>query len=211
VLDVDVSMAVLSPTFKLPYDEEYRQMKLGAAADPPFREAIEEAERANVPLAPRVLRADDFLPEKSWSVLAAAGYIGDDPYTGTPGVEQLDDDRFRVRTRLATKDASSVVTFTLRFKDRADDARLIFSPLLVRFMNGSDWTRRAVKISDSGRIRNELMTLISQALEHDGDRIRVHWDRIEEAVLGRDEQAIIRRALEWYKANHPVWFSWLEI
>jgi hypothetical protein len=104
-----------------------------------------------------------------------------------------------------------VVTFTLRFKDRADDARLIFSPLLVRFMNGSDWTRRAVKISDSGRIRNELMTLISQALEHDGDRIRVHWDRIEEAVLGRDEQAIIRRALEWYKANHPVWFSWLEI
>ena len=211
VLDVDVSMAVLSPTFKLAYDEEYRQMRLGAAADGAFREAILDAEQSNIPLGPRVIRADDLLPEKEWSVLAAAGYICDDPYTGTRGVVQLDDDRFRVSTRLATRDASSVVTFTLRFKQPIEEARLVFSPLLVRFMSGVDWRNRAVKISDSGRIRNELMTLISQALEHEEDRIRVHWDRIEEAVLARRDQETIRQALGWYKQHHPVWFKWLDL
>jgi len=211
VLDVDVSMAVLSPTFKLPHDEEYRQMRRGADAEEEFREAILDAEQSNVPLGARVLRADDLMPEKRWSVLAASGYICDDPYTGTPGVERLDDDRFRVRARLATRDATSVVTFTLRFKDSLDEARLVFSPLLVRFFNGSDWTRRAVKISDSGRIRNELMTLVSQALDHDGRRIRVRFDRIDDAVLPPDRQDIMRRALTWYKATHPVWFDWLEL
>ena len=211
VLDVDVSMAVLSPTFKLPHDEEYRQMRRGADAGEEFREAILDAEQSNVPLGARVLRADDLMPEKRWSVLAASGYICDDPYTGTPGVERLDDDRFRVRARLATRDATSVVTFTLRFKDSLDEARLVFSPLLVRFFNGSDWTRRAVKISDSGRIRNELMTLVSQALDHDGRRIRVRFDRIDDAVLPPDRQDIMRRALTWYKATHPVWFDWLEL
>jgi hypothetical protein len=26
-----------------------------------------------------------------------------------------------------------------------------------------------------------------------------------------EKRATIRTVLEWYKANHPVWFSWLEI
>jgi hypothetical protein len=26
-----------------------------------------------------------------------------------------------------------------------------------------------------------------------------------------EKQRVIREVLEWYKKNHPVWFSWLEI
>jgi hypothetical protein len=210
VCDVDVSMAVLSPTFGHPHDEEYRLMRL-PPEESPYREAIREAAQANIPLARRVFRVDDLLPEKKWRVLASSGYMCDDPYTGTPGVEQLGDDRFRVRARLATADATSVVTFTFRLMESLEQTRLIFSPLLVRFMSGVDWTRRPVKISDSGRIRNELQTLISQALDYDGDRIIVRFERIEEAVLARDKQEIVRRALEWYKSLHAVWFDWLEL
>lgn len=226
VLDVDVSMAVLSPTFRLPHADEYRLMKLdpdapdfadrvravaAAGSAPDFAHAIREARSAGVALDRRVLRADDFLPEKRWRVLASTGYMCDDPYTGTPGVEKLDGGRYRVRTRLATRDAASIISFTLRFKDPLDEARVVFSPLLVRFMNGIDWTTRAVKISDSGRIRNELQTLVSQALEYEGQRIRVRFDHIDDAVLPKERQAIIRRALEWYKSTHPVWFDWLEL
>jgi hypothetical protein len=230
VLDVDSTMTVLSPRFDLAYDDEYRLMKLRPFAGdfaarigdirgaPPshdlvaeYREALVQAEQAGIPLGPRILRADDFLPEKQWRVLASVGYMCDDPYTGTPGVERLGDDRYRVRTRLATRDASSSIAFTFRLKDGLDEARLVFSPLLVRFMSGSDWTARPVKISDSGRIRNELQTLISQALEYDGDVIRVHFDRIDDKVLPRDQQETVRRVLEWYKTHHTVWFTWLEI
>src|SRR2546425_12254275 len=83
--------------------------------------------------------------------------------------------------------------------------------LLVRFLSGVDHTTRPVKISDSGRIRNELQTMLSQALEHDGEHIRVHFDRINEMVLPRENQAAIRKVLAWYKVNHPVWFEWLEL
>jgi hypothetical protein len=81
----------------------------------------------------------------------------------------------------------------------------------VRFLSGVDHTTRPVKISDSGRIRNELQTMVPQALEHDGERIRVHFDRINELVMPRDRQAKIRRVLEWYKRHHPVWFEWLDV
>jgi hypothetical protein len=158
-----------------------------------------------------VLRPDDFLPEKQWRVLACDGYICDDPYTGTKGIEDLGGGRYRVTTRLATHKASSVIHFTFRLKDSLEEMRLVFSPLLVRFMSGADWKTRAVKVSDSGRIRNELQTLVSQALEYDGDSILVHWDRVDEKVLPKDKQAVIRQVLEWYKANHPVWFSWLKM
>jgi hypothetical protein len=68
-----------------------------------------------------------------------------------------------------------------------------------------------VKISDSGRLRNELQTMFSQALEHDGERMRIRFDRIDERVMPREKQAAIKRVLQWYVANHPVWFGWLEI
>lgn len=222
VLAVDSTMSVLSPTFELPHDEEYALMRSAPDADfgkkvidptmvAHYREAVATAELSNVPLRRRTLRAEDFLPEKHWRVLASVGYLCDDPYTGTPGLEKIDDQRYRVTTRLFTRDASSRITFTLRLKDSLEESRLVFSPLLVRFLDGDDFRVRAVKISDSGRIRNELQTLISQALEYEGDRIRVHFDRIDDKVLPKAKQERIRDVLQWYRTAHPVWFSWLDL
>jgi len=231
VLDVHATMALFSPTFDLPVDVEARLMHLDPAAPDfaqrlgaliggreveagkvrTYAEAIREAAASNMPLDKRVLQADDFLPEKNWHVLASAGYMCDDPYTGAPGVTQVADNVYRVTTRLATRKASSRITFTLRLMESLETTRQVFSPLLVRFLSGVDHTTRPVKISDSGRIRNELQTMLSQALEHDGEHIRVHFDRINEMVLPRENQAAIRKVLAWYKVNHPVWFEWLEL
>ncbi len=231
VCDVDATMALLSPGFGLPCADEARAMQLDP--DGPgfagrlkelfgarefdvgkvqeYTEAIHEARDTNLPFGGRVLRADDLLPEKSWGVLASIGYMCDDPYTGTPGVQQVSDSVYRVTTRLATRRASSVITFTFRLMEPLADMRLVFSPLLVRFLSGVDPAARAVKVSDSGRIRNELQTMLSQALEHSGEKIRVRFDRVDEKVMPKEKQAAIRKVLEWYKANHPVWFHWLEI
>lgn len=230
VLDVDATMSIFSPTFNLPCDREALLMELDPAAPDfaervaaisgrpatgndvaAYAEAIRDAESCNVPLRRHVLRADDLLPKKDWGVLASIGYMCDDPYTGAKGVTQLSEGVYRVTTRLATRNASAFITFTFRLMEKLEEQRHVFSPLLVRFLSGVDHTRRAVKISDSGRIRNELQTMLSQALEYDGEKIRVHFDRVDDQVMPKDKQAAIRRVLEWYKANHPVWFGWLEI
>jgi hypothetical protein len=231
VLDVHSTMSLFSPTFELPVDVEGRLMQLDPAApDFPARlaqligvqaldtgkvrsyaEAINDAAASNMPLGKPVLHADDFLPEKDWHVLASVGFICDDPYTGAPGVTRLAENVYRVTTRLATRKASSRITFTLRLMESFEETRQVFSPLLVRFLSGVDHTTRPVKVSDSGRIRNELQTMIPQALEHDGDRIRVRFERINDRVLSADKQDKIRGVLEWYKAHHPVWFEWLEL
>ena len=79
-------------------------------------------------------------------------------------------------------------------------------------MRGEDYKDRAVKISDSGRIRNELQTLCSEALEHFGTNgIKVHFDRIATDVISLEDQKTLRDILLWYKENHPIWFSWLEL
>jgi len=231
VLDVDTSMSVFSPTFHLPCEQESRIMELDPAAPDfggrireilggreveagsvqAYGEAIRDAQSCNIPMRRHVLRADDMLPEKHWGVLASIGYMCDDPYTGAPGVTQISEGRYRVSTLLATRNASSLITFTFRLMEPLGETRHVFSPLLVRFLSGVDHTRRAVKISDSGRIRNELQTMLSQALDYEGDVMRVHFDRVDEKVMPRDKQAAIREVLQWYKANHPVWFRWLEI
>ena len=231
VLDVDSSMAIFSPGFELPCREEALAMRLDpdapgfarelaglfgvpelpAAKAQEYADAIREAAETGMPLDRAVLHADDFLPGKGWGVLASIGYMCDDPYTGAPGVRQVGDGLYKVTTRLATRNASSLITFTFRLMETLDETRLVFSPLLNRFLAGVDPASRPVKVSDSGRIRNELQTLMSQALEHDGDKIRVHFDRVDEKVVPKDKLAAIRKVLEWYKANHPVWFSWLEL
>ncbi len=231
VLDVDATMTVFSPSFALPCDAEGRLMQLDPASPDfgrrlaelfggheveagkvkSYAEAIREAESSNMPLGKRVLRADDFLPEKEWRVLASVGYMCDDPYTGAPGVTRVADNLYRVTTRLSTRKASSLITFTVRLMESFEETRQVFSPLLARFLSSTDYTTRPVKISDSGRIRNELQTMLPQALEHSDDRIRVHFSRVDEKVMPREKQAAIRKVLEWYKANHPVWFAWLEI
>jgi hypothetical protein len=230
VLNVDATMATFSPNFELPCDSEAKLMQLDPGAPEfgkklrelfgreleagqvqEYAEIIREAEATNMPLRKRVIRADDFLPEKNWRVLASAGYMCDDPYTGAPGVEDLGGGRYKVTTLLATRNASARITFTFRLMEPLDEMRLVFSPLLTRFLSGVDPASRAVKISDSGRIRNELQTVLTQALEHDGERIRVRFDKVDEKVMPREKQAAIRKVLEWYKANHPVWFGWLDL
>jgi hypothetical protein len=231
VLDVHATMSMFSPTFDLPCSVEARLMQLDPSAPDfsqrlgaliggreveagrvrTYAEAIREAASSNMPLGKQVLHADDFLPEKNWRVLASIGYMCDDPYTGAPGVTRVADSVYRVTTRLATRNASSRITFTLRLMETLETTRQVFSPLLVRFLSGVDHTTRPVKISDSGRIRNELQTMLPQALEHDGERIRVHFERINEMVMSREKQVVIRKVLEWYKVNHPVWFEWLEV
>ncbi len=228
VLEVDATMEVFSSKFAHPCDVEAKLMRLDPSA-PDFADrvrrlvgvsggqvysyaaAIEEARVSNIPVAKRVLRADDFLPEKDWNVLASIGYMCDDPYTGAPGVTEVGDGVYKVTSRLATRKASSTVTFTFRLTTSLEEARQVFSPLLVRFLSGVDHTRRAVKISDSGRIRNELETMLSQALEYHGERLRVHLDRVDDQVMPRDRRDAIARVLRWYKAQHPVWFDWLEL
>jgi hypothetical protein len=230
-LEVDASMAIFSPEFDQPCDVEGRVMRLDprspefgrrvtellggreveAGRIESYAEAIRDAESSNMPIRRGVLRADDFFPEKNWRVVASVGYMCDDPYSGAAGVRQVADGVYKVTTRLATRRASSYITFTFRLMEPLAEMRHVFSPLLVRFLSGVDHTRRAVKISDSGRIRNELQTMLSQALEHDGDRIRVHFERVDEKVMPREKQAAIRKVLEWYKATHPVWFEWLEL
>ncbi|MHC4515148.1 MAG: hypothetical protein ACYTKC_19705 [Planctomycetota bacterium] len=231
ILNVDVSLALFSPTFALPHDEEYQFMRIDPA-DAQFRErlgrllgedtlsdsriadlrtAINSAHESNIRVEKRILRADDFLPEKDWRMLATTGYMSPDPYTGAPGVTQLAEDRYQVTTRVATKAADIKITFEFRLLESLQQSRLIFSPLLVRLIAGGDYTTRPVKVSDSGRIRNEIQTIMSTALEYEGSKIRVCFDRVHEEAISSVQKIAIREVLQWYKANHPVWFDWLEL
>jgi hypothetical protein len=217
-LDVDVSMSLYTSRFELPMAREQKLAHLDPAAGgfaeqlaALFGACLREMVAAHMPVEARVVRAADLFPEKRWRGLAANGFIGADPYTGTPGVAALGDGRYRVTVQLTAHGACQRVSFVFRFLEPFEHTRLIFSPLLERFVLGEDHRRRAVKVSDSGRIRNELQTLCSQALEYDGPTIRVHFDRIDDLVIPPERKQVIRDVLEWYKAHHPVWFSWLEV
>src|SRR5947199_10036622 len=108
-----------------------------------------------MPRGKPVLRADDFLPQENWSVLACMGYMCDDPYTGAPGVTRIADDTYRVTTRLATRMASSRVTFTLRLMETFETTAQGFSPLLVRFRSGVGHATGPVEIAALARLRHE--------------------------------------------------------
>jgi len=177
-----------------------------------FREMIAEARDAGIPVRKTCVAADDFFPEKKWDVLAVSGYMCPDPYSGAPGVEEAGPGRYRVTVRLASGRGDKRITFTLKLMETLEQSRLVFNPLLNRFMAGEDYARRPVKISDSGRIRNELQTLCSEALEFPSqDHIRVHFDRIPPEVIQPSAQAKLLEILRWYKKHHPLWFAWLEI
>ncbi len=135
-----------------------------------------------------------------------------DPYTGAPGVRQVDDQTYQVTVRLSTKRGDKRTTISLRLVESFEASRLIFNPLLNRFLRGEDYTERRVTLSDSGRIRNELQTLCTEALEHFGDQsIKLRFDQIPTDVIPPEDQVKLREILDWYKANHPIWFKWLEI
>jgi hypothetical protein len=138
--------------------------------------------------------------------------MGPDPYSGLPGVEKVAEDRYRVTVRLSSQSRDKHVTFTLRLMETLQQSRMVFSPLLARYLYGKDFRNRAVRISDSGRIRNELQTLCAEALEFPGqNRMRLFFERIPEAIINKERQKILREVLEWYKQRHPIWFSWLEL
>lgn len=231
ILDTHSALSLFSSKFALPHDREREVMGLdpegddfaaalaeraGTELDPElveaYRESIRAAREAGMPVEEPILVVDDVFPEKRWRVLALAGYMLPDPYTGNPGVEEVGDRTYRVRVRAATKHRISETDLSLRLLQDLDESRLVFSPLLERFAAGEDWRTRPVKVSDSGRIRNELQTICSEALEYFGDDgVRVRFGEIDDAVLPPDKRRTVRRVLEWYKEHHPVWFRWLEI
>lgn len=221
MLGLDASLNVFTSAFELPYEREQFVMRMtdaelerevGADRVAEYRAMIEEASQAGIPLGPTTLEADDFFPEKGWETLALAGYMGPDPYSGLPGVEQVAEDRYRVTVRLSSKSRDKHVTFTLRLMETLQQSRQVFSPLLNRYLYGKDFRNRAVRISDSGRIRNELQTLCAEALEFPGkNRMRVFFDRIPTAVISAERQKILLDVLRWYSKRHPIWFGWLEL
>ena len=119
---------------------------------------------------------------------------------------------YRVGVRLATARGDKRLFFTLRLMEGSRESRLVFNPLLTRFIYGEDFRARAVKISDSGRIRNELQTLCSEAIEYlDQQQMRIHFDRIPPEVISPEHQQMLLEVLRWYKRHHPLWFSWLQV
>ncbi len=231
ILDLDVSLAVLSSKFKLPCDKDAASMKLDPEdnhfgqmlADDLFGEEIDEAlveiyrdsiiqaRNAGIPLNTRTISAGDLIAEKRWQTLATSGYMLPDPYSGAPGVTQVSEDTWEVTVRMTSEHGDKQITFALRLLEPFDQSKLIFSPLLSRFLKGEDFRTRPVKISDSGRIRNELQTLCTDALEHFGPKVVLRFDRIPQATISAEEHTRLRKILIWYKKHYPIWFDWLEL
>ncbi len=232
LFNIRAFLSVFTSDFKLPYDKEQHIMTLdpdapdfknrlqeltGKDADEhtaeKYRNMIHEAVGAGIPAKKQSLEADDFFPEKQWNVLAVSGYMCPDPYSGAPGVEPVDRENrvYNVTVRLAGPKGDKRIAFKLRLLEPMDKSEPVFKPLLNRFMAGEDYRDRAVRISDSGRIRNEIQTICSEALEFlSKDRIRINFSRISPDVVSPEDQEKLRKILEWYKTYHPAWFSWLE-
>lgn len=233
LLDIQAFVSVFTSNFKLPYDREQHIMSIDPEAEDfqtrleevigqpvddekreKYREMIHEALDAGIPVKKQTIQADDFFPEKQWEVLAVSGYMQPDPYSGSPGVEEVDPEKriYRVTVRLAGPRGDKRITFKLRLMEDLEQSHLVFKPLLNRFMAGENFEERGVRISDSGRIRNELQTLCIEALEFLGEeRMRIHFDRIPPEVISPENQERLMQILKWYKEHHPIWFSWLEI
>jgi hypothetical protein len=233
LLDIQAFVSVFTSNFKLPYHREQYVMSIDPEAEDfqsrleevigepvddnkreKYREMIHEALDAGIPVKKLSIQADDFFPEKQWEVLAVSGYMQPDPYSGSPGVEEVDPEKriYRVTVRLAGPHGDKRIIFKLRLMEDLEQSHLVFKPLLNRFMAGENFEERGVRISDSGRIRNELQTLCIEALEFLGDEhMRIHFDRIPPEVISLENQKRLMEILKWYKAHHPIWFSWLEI
>jgi hypothetical protein len=231
ILDLHVSLAVLSSRFQLPWDRDAAAMKLDPRAQDfqdqikdkifetdisadvveVYRQSILQARKAGIPLEKKTITTDDLIAEKKWQTLAIAGYMLPDPYTGAPGVTQITTDTWEVTVRMTSTDGDKRITFALRLIEPLNQSKLIFSPLLNRFLKGEDYLTRPVKISDSGRIRNELQTLCTDALVHEGDQMILKFDLIPKATISETEQERLFTILTWYKKNYPIWFEWLEL
>lgn len=231
LIDIEAFLAIFTSTFKLPYDKEQLVMGLnpdsgsfkeklealkGETMDhdklQSYKEMINDAVTAGIPVQKPAIIADDFFPEKSWDVLAVSGYMCPDPYSAADGVEEVEPGIYKVTVRLVGPKGDKRITFKLRLMENdMNQTRLVFSPLLNRFLGGEDYIHRPVRISDSGRIRNELQTLASEALEFIGEKnIKIHFDQIPTEVISAEHQEKLKDILKWYKKHHPLWFSWVE-
>ena len=231
ILDLNVSLTIFSSKFELSYDQEPYIIQLNPEDSDfskklsaifkrdvddekieMYRDNIRQAKSAGIPLNKKAITADDFFPQKQWRVMAISGFMLPDPYTNSKGVEKINDNTYSVTVRLSTRKGDKRTRLTFRLLKTFEESKLVFNPLLNRFMAGEDFRHRPIKISDSGRIRNELQTLCSEALEYfDSYKIRMHFDMIPEDVISKKKQLILRKILEWYKENHPIWFKWLEL
>ncbi len=231
VLDIEAFLNVFTSSFELPYKIEQNIMGLDIektdfkdrlieiiGKDPgnekinEYKNMIKEGIEAQIPVKKSLINADDFFPEKKWDVLAISGFMCPDPYSDNDGVEEIRDGVYKVSVRLASPRGEKKIVFTFRLMETFKESRLVFSPLLNRFMSGEDYRNRPVKISDSGRIRNELQTLCSEALEFEGEEhILLHFDKISTNVIPEDKQESLRHILDWYVKEHPIWFGWLTL
>ncbi|MEN8222117.1 MAG: hypothetical protein ABFR36_02555 [Acidobacteriota bacterium] len=231
VLDVEGFLNIFTSSFDLPYKKEQHIMSLDINGDnfneklasilgevpgpeqtAELREAISEGVDAQIPIGKGSINADDFFPEKKWDVLAVSGFMCPDPYSGNDGVEKVSDGIYKVTVRLASPSGEKKIVFTLRMMETFEESRLVFSPLLNRFMAGEDHMNRPVKISDSGRIRNELQTLCSEAIEFTGEEnMTLHFNMISSNVIPDNKRKMLYDILEWYVREHPIWFGWLEL
>lgn len=176
-----------------------------------YRNSIFLARNAGIPLNSRTISASDLIAEKRWQTLATSGYMLPDPYSGAPGVTRISDDTWEVTVRMTSEHGDKHITFALRLEESLTQSKLVFSPLLNRFFKGEDYKTRPVKISDSGRIRNELMTLCTEALEYFGPKMVLRFDKISKATISPEEQEQLKEILVWYKEHYPIWFDWLEL
>ena len=231
ILDLQTSMSVFSSKFEVAHDRERQLMRLDPAATEFARQLGELLERevqegdvetykhiicharaAGMPLDKPAFTVDELFPRKKWRGLSLSSSILDDPYTGVSGVEELGAGTFRVSTRMASPGRIRDIRLSFRLMESVEETRRIFLPLLDRFYAGEDYRSRPVKISDSGRIRNELQTWCSEALEHFGeDGIRLRLNEVDDSLLSPDKKKLVDEVLRWYKQKHPIWFRWLEI
>ena len=177
-----------------------------------YRRLIREARDSGFNLKKRVFYAEELFPKKKWDGVGLIGYMLEDPYTGEPAVEKLDESIFKVAVRLVTPRGINRYEITLQLRDDWQESRKIFNPLLDRFVAGEDYTVRPVKKSDSGRIRNELQTLCSQALEHFQEKgIQVDFSLLDDLTMPASKKKALKEILLWFRENHPIWFNWLDV
>ena len=160
-----------------------------------FRAMIERCPRGRHPAATsRRSRPTTSSPKRSGTCWPCRATCAPIRIPGRPAWRRSSPDVYRVTVRLAGRRGDKRITFTLRLMETLEQSWLVFNPLLSRFMGGEDYQHRPVRISDSGRIRNELQTLCSEALEFpQQDHIRVHFDRIP----ARGDPSRARRSSCW--------------
>lgn len=231
MLQLSSSLCMFSSKFKLSYEKEKKVMHIDTNAPDfdeqfvkiagdeldketreSYRELIKLAADSGFPVHKRAFTSDDLFPKKHWDGVALVGYMLSDPYSGEKEVTKLSEDTYRVAVRLVTPKGINRYEIDLILRDDMDESRKIFNPLLDRFVAGENFKERPVKKSDSGRIRNELQTLCSQALEYEGEnKVYLKLSKIDDLSIPAEKKERLYEILDWFINHHPMWFDWLTL